>query len=435
MDRTLRYRWWIFGVLLAAYFLVYLHRVIDASVARPIVEDIGVFDVTTSMALLASVYLYAYLVMQIPSGLMTDRIGPRKITFAFLLLAALGTFLTSFGHSFAAIIIGKILIACGMAVVYIPLTKILAVWFRKKDFATLNGSIIAVGNVGAIAAGAPIAWIIGSFGWRDTFFALGVITLILALLCLLVVRNRPSEIGEREILDIYPEDRQDHETYEKVPLKSGLITTAKSGRAFWMPATAYLLIYGTIMVYQGLWVKTYFEEIYAFASAALLISIIGVGKIISAALAGTVANMVGSKRTVMLTANLGYLVIWGIIWLMAGEINMFWFWMGINFMFGLFSGFMVLAFAQAKDWFPVSISGTVIAMVNVMIFSGGAVFTTLSGFVLSDMMSLSDFSTLWGIMFFAVAGACLMAFLSRDNNTGSVMEIKEAKPKRDRYDI
>jgi len=432
MERTLRYRWWIFGVLLAAYFLVYLHRVIDASVALPIVTDIGIgaSEAATSMALLASVYLYAYLLMQIPSGLMTDRIGPRKITFAFLLLAALGTFLTSFGQSFAVIIIGKILIACGMAVIYIPLTKVLAVWFRKKDFATLNGSIIAVGNVGAIAAGAPIAWVIGSLGWRDTFFALGVITLILALLCLLVVRNRPSEIGAGEILDIYPEDRQEHETYDKVPLKSGLVTTARSGRAFWMPATAYLLIYGTIMVYQGLWVKVYFEGVYAFASAALLISIIGVGKIISAAAAGTVAKIAGSKRIVMLTANIGYLGIWGIIWLMAGDINMFWFWMGINFMFGLFSGFMVLAFAQAKEWFPISISGTVIAMVNVMIFSGGAVFTTLSGFVISDITSLPDFKMLWGIMFFAAAGACVMAYLSRDNNTGSVKEITDPKPKR-----
>jgi sugar phosphate permease len=407
MQRTLRYRWWIFGVLLAAYFLVYLHRVVDSSVAKPIVEGVGVADVTGSMVILASVYLYAYLAMQIPSGLMTDRIGPRKITCIFLLLAATGTFLTSVADSFALVVLGKIMIACGMAVVYIPLTKILAVWFRKKDFATLNGSIIAVGNVGAIAAGAPIAMLVDTLGWRDVFFIIGVITLILAFLCLLVVRNRPSEIGVKEILETYPEDRQLNETYEKVPLKNGMLTVVKSGRAFWMPAGSYLLIYGTIMAFQGLWVIYYFKDIYGFANAAFLMSMIGVGKIISAAMAGTVAKKVGSKRIVMFSACIGYLTVWGAIWLLAGEMSIFWFWMGVNFMFGFFSGFMVLAFAQAKEWFPVSISGTVISMVNVMIFSGGAIFTAVTGLILSNARLLSEYKILWGLMFFAVVAACI----------------------------
>jgi len=431
-NKVLRYRWYIFAVLLAAYFLVYLHRVVDSSVAKPIVEGVGVADVTGSMVILASVYLYAYLAMQIPSGLMTDRIGPRKITCAFLMLAALGTFLTSYADSFAMVVMGKILIACGMAVVYIPLTKILAVWFRKKDFATLNGSIIAVGNVGAIAAGAPIAFLVDSMGWRDLFFLIGVITMILALLCLIIVRNRPSEIGEKEILDMYPEDRQMHETYDKVPLKSGMVTVVKSGRAFWMPATSYLLVYGTIMAFQGLWVIYYFKDIYGFANAAFLMSMIGVGKIISAAMAGTVAKKVGSKRTVMFSACLGYLTVWGVIWLLAGEMHVFSFWLCINFMFGFFSGFMVLAFAQAKEWFPVSISGTVISMVNVMIFSGGAVFTAVTGLILSNDRFLSEYRILWGLMFFAVVLACILLYLSKDNDTGSVRPVHDPNTEREK---
>ncbi|MDR2866880.1 MAG: MFS transporter [Methanomassiliicoccaceae archaeon] len=428
-SRTLRYRWLIFAVLLAAYFLVYFHRVAPAVVAEDIVDAVG-----GSMALVASVYFYAYLLMQLPSGALVDRLGPHKITFTFLALAAVGTFIVSFADTFAMVLLGKVMIACGMAFVYIPLTKILAVWFRRKDFATLNGSVIAVGNVAAIAAGAPFAFLISSFGWREVFLVLGIITLILAFLCLLIVRNRPSDIGSEDILTLYPEDRQASETSEKVPFFDGLRAVIASGRAFWMPGLSYFFVYGSIMVFQGLWAAKYFDNVYDFIYAgAWMVTMIGAGKVISAAMAGTIAKKVGSKRIVMLMGNIGYLAIWAIIWSFAGGIDSFWFWMSVNFLFGLFSGFMVLSFAQAKEWFPTSISGTVIAMVNIMIFSGAAVWQTVSGFVIYDSKNatLGQFSTVWLIMMVLVIAACICSYLSIDNNTGDVKKVIRAQPDKD----
>lgn len=412
MERTLRYRWLIFVILAAAYFLVYFHRVAPGGgLGLDITAELG-----GDLKLFAAVYFLVYLAMQIPAGLMADRIGLRKITFGFLLLSAAGTFIVSYADSFALAVIGKAMVACGMALVYIPLTKILAVWFRKRDFATLNGSVIAVGNIGAIAAGIPFSMLLAAMGWRTSVLIIGIITLILAMLCFAFVRDRPGEVGGREIHEIYPDEVR--EAREKVPLKEGVLTAVLSGRAFWMPAAGYFLVYGSIMLFQGLWCVTYFLPHYGRDASVMLMTMIGVGKILSAALAGTLARRIGSKRTVMIFGNIGYLAIWGVIWLFAVDGDMYWLWVCVNFMFGFFSGLMVLAFAQAKEWFPVSISGTVISLVNTMIFAGAFV----SQYILSELVG-RDFGVLWASMFIWVAAACVLSCLSVDNRTGEVKAI------------
>ena len=420
-ERTLRYRWIIFAILLMAYFLVYFQRNLPATLDTTIVDDLGEGLAT----LWAAAYFYVYAGLQLPVGLMTDRIGPRKVLTAALIVTTLGTFTISLADSFLVLMIGKIVMSCGMACIYVPLTKILVVWFLKKDFAKLNGIVIATGNLAGIMAAEPARILLDMIEWRGLFILIGIVTMILAALCIMFVRNRPGDIGAPEIYEIYPDEKQTHETYDMVPLKNGIMTTIKGGRAFWMPALAYFFVFGTMMLFQGRWVVKYFNSMYEFAVAGtVLLTLLAVGKMISTALASTVAKRVGSKRKVIFAANLGYLAIWGTLWMFAGDISMLWFWAGINFLFGFSSGFMSLGFAQAKEWFAASISGTVIALFNTMVFLGGGIIQTISIWVIDEAApTLAQFTTMWGIAFFCAAIACVMSFFSRDNNTGSVKEI------------
>jgi nitrate/nitrite transporter NarK len=151
---------------------------------------------------------------------------------------------------------------------------------------------------------------------------------------------------------------------------------------------------------------------------------LALGKMISTAIASTVAKRAGSKRNVIFVANLGFLGTWGIILALAGDANVFWFWACICFTFGFCSGFMSLGFAQAKGWFPTAISGTVIALFNTMVFLGGGILQTISISVINEKApALTEFTTMWGIAFLFVVMACVMSFLSKDN-TGGVMKIK-----------
>jgi len=430
MDNTkkagmLRYRWIIFGVLLIAYFFVYFHRT-STSVIGPVM--IGSIGIPISMlALLSSVYFYTYLAMQLPSGFLSDRFGPRRSSAIFLTLAACGAFLTCYGDTFAMLAIGKAMIACGMAVVYIPLMKILAVWFRKNEFASLAGVVIAVGNVGALGAAAPLMILMDTMDWRTVFMLLGLVTLILAFLCLVLIRDHPSQMGFPSIEEIESEETGipiTESSAAKVPILHGLRTAFCSGRKFWMPTLAYFVVYGSIMIYQGLWIKVYFDNTYSFVlSAAWLVTMVAVGKIISSATLGILTDRVGfSKKAVMMIGNIGFLAVWGVIWLYSGQGD-YWTWMFINFMFGLFGGFMTLSFGQVKEWFPLSISGTVVAGMNMFLFGGAAIMQSLSYFIIKDK-TLQEFQTLWMIMFVCVIFACVFTSLSVEKKKEMGLEEK-----------
>jgi sugar phosphate permease len=355
-------------------------------------------------------------------GLMTDRIGPRKILCAALAVVTLGTFTIAAADSYLVLMVGKIVMSCGMACIYIPLTKIIVVWFTKKDFATLNGFVIAAGNFAGIMALEPSRILLDSIGWRSLFLTLGVAAMVLALLCAVFVYNRPRDVGGKEINDIYPEEREVHDVYEKVPFRNGIAAALRGGRAFWMPAGAYFFVFGAMMLFQGRWGPKYFNTVYDFAiTGATLLLFLAVGKLIATAIAGPTANRIGSKRTVMFSACLGYLAMWLIIWLFAGKADTPWFWAGICFFFGLFSGFMSIGFAMAKEGFPAAMSATVLAMYNTIIFLGGGVLQTLSIWIIDEKMPvLGQFTTMWMIAAVCVAAACVFSYFSVDGKAGKV---------------
>jgi len=427
-----RYRWLIFSILVVTYFFVYFHRMSINAVGTEMIDDIG----SGSKEYLSSVYFWTYAAMQIPSGLLADRLGPRKATTIFLALATGGSFLTCIATDFTMLAVGKILIASGMAVVYIPLMKIISVWYPRKDFPQLNGIVIAVGNVGALAAAAPLSYLADSIGWRNVFLVLAVVTMILAILCLTFIRDHPHDMGKPSLEEIREsetgegtEDKSDG----KVPVLAGLMTTFRSGRVFWTMGLAYFLIYGTIMVFQGTTSIAYFKShIYTFALAAWFVTMIGVSKIVSTVLIGrlTSRGVINSTKKLMMFGTFMYMLVWAVIWLFAGDIQSEWFWFAVCALFGFFAGFMTLSFSQVKEWFPISISGTAMSAMNVLLFLGASIGTTIAGVVLHKEYILSNYSTLWAIMFVATVIAFILVVLSKEKKEGDELIMPRVSSKK-----
>lgn len=389
----------MFAILVTAYFFVYFHRMSVNAVGLEMVSDVG----SGSKEYLSSIYFWTYALMQIPSGILADRVGPRKASAVFLFIAAGGSFITMFADTFLLLAVGKVMIAAGMAVVYVPLTKIISVWFDKADFPQLNGIVIAVGNVGALAASAPLVYLSDAIGWRGVFLVLGSITVVIALSCALFIRDSPG--GQESI----PKD--------KAPMMAGLAAVMSCGRIYWTMAVAYFLIYGTIMVFQGTTSIAYFRDhVYGFALAAWFVTMIGIGKIASTVAIGRLVSsgVIRSKKKVMCVGTFAYMITWAVIWLSAGELDSEWFWFAICTLFGFFGGFMTLSFSQVKEWFPVSLAGTAVSSMNVMLFLGASVLTTVAGIVLGGVYTLDNYVVLWGVMFAASLIAFLLVLLSRE---------------------
>ena len=213
-KQMLRYRWVCYGMLLLTYIFVYFDRVSPAVIAPELMKEFNLS--ATSLGILSSMYFYPYAAMQIPSGIFSDRMGPRISVTIFFIIAAIGTALFGLANSFGLIVFGRFLMGVGVAVVWIPCMRILANWFRPNEFSTLTGVMLTVGNAGAVLAAAPLAFLVGIVGWRASFYWLGAFMFIVALLNFIVLRNKPSDKSLPTVSEIDGIDYYSVQSTEKV---------------------------------------------------------------------------------------------------------------------------------------------------------------------------------------------------------------------------
>ena len=422
-KKMLSYRWAIFGVLAVAYFFVYFHRTTGGAISTTLQEAFGVG--TAEVALLASAYLYAYTLMQIPSGILTDKLGPRLAASAFVALIAVGSILSAVAvpaDNFSLMIAGKFIIGIGAAVVYIPIMKVLAVWFRKNEFASMSGILLLVGNVGGIAAATPMVIMMDSLGIEMTYYVLAIITAAIAGLCYLIVRNFPSEKEYPSIEEIVSEETGEpitEKNTDKIATTEALKMTFLSGRKFWPLAIWFFCLYGTIMLWQASQAGSFYQNCCGFnkSDAGLLLTMVGVGMVFGCPLAGMLSDRVlKSRKKVVIVGTLVYTVIWAIIYAtsgMAGVADSFIVQAAINFMFGFFGGFFVVSYAQIKELYPIAMAGTSTAALNLFPFAGGAILITIAGFIVTDK-TLAQYQTVWLMALALMVVACVCAFLSME---------------------
>jgi len=344
VKKVLGYRWAVFGILALAYFFVYFHRVSSAVVSTEMQTTFGV-STAASLGLLSSVYFYAYTVMQLPSGLLTDSLGPRRTVSIFTLIAAAGAILTGIASSFEQVIAGRLLIGAGVAMVYIPTMKILANWYRKNEFASLSGILLAVGNIGALSAAGPLALMSEALGWQQVFLILGVISLALAVAAFAITRDRPSDLNLPSIQEIeameFGEPVSEARVMEKIPMVQALKMTFGAGMKFWPLAVWFFFMYGSIMVYQGLWAGPFYHDILGWdkATYGLVLTFIGIGMILGCPTAGYISDKIlKSRKKVLIIGTVLYTITWAAIWITAGQITVMEAYMVINFVFGFSAG-------------------------------------------------------------------------------------------------
>jgi len=378
-QRPSPYRWLVFAVLAAAYLLVYFHRTCPAVVAADLMRDLGVG--ATATGLLASAYFYPYALMQIPSGLLSDSWGPRKTITLFFLLAGIGSIWLGLAGSIGPAITARALVGIGVATVFVPTMKTLTHWFKREEFARMTGILMALGGVGVYSAAQPLAWLSMAIGWRGSFILIGVVTLVLAGIIWIVVRNRPEEKG----LPPVPDPIGDPAGSENITLAQGMKKVLGKGR-FWAVAVWFFFSLGVFFSMGGLWGGPYLMQVYSLSKpqAGALLSMIALGMVVGSPLLSWFSDKVMvSRKQVLILCTVIHLLLLAVIYFKPAGLNLgllyVWF-----FLFAVCaSAIVVIAFTTTKELFPVAIAGTSVGLVNLFPFFGGAVLQPVSGWLLS----------------------------------------------------
>ena len=192
-------RWEILGLMLLLSMITYLDRVNISIAARHITNEYGLSDI--QMGKIFSAFIVAYGLFQVPSGWLADRFGPRKILTFAVLWWSLFTALTAFaadwlGSGVPAVVslcAARFCLGAGEAAAWPCFNRAIANWMALKERAFATSIPLAGGGAGAAIAPPFVAWLMLTYGWRESFVAAGALGVVAGALWYVLARDKPEQ--------------------------------------------------------------------------------------------------------------------------------------------------------------------------------------------------------------------------------------------------
>jgi sugar phosphate permease len=372
-DPTKR-RWLAYGALASVFLLANLHRLSTGVLSERLT---AAFDTSASqLGTLHASFFYVYAVLQIPTGVLADRYGPRYVGSGGAVVASLGAVGFALADSYALAFLARVVIGTGSGVIFVSILRFCANWYRADEFATMTGLTGAIAGLGAILATTPLALAAGAVGWRTAMLGLGGVGLLAGAAVFLLARQSPADAGLDPI--------------EGVPDQPSVTLAETAGHLRdllgdldqWLVSVTFFATMGTLLTLIGLWGVPYLVAVYGLdVTTASYYTLLGsVGSLLGPPVVGRLSDAVERRGLPMavalggFTAALAIIPVFGRPPLSAVA--------GVYFACGFLFGGAMLGFTVVKERYPAGASGVATATVNTAGFVGGALFPTLMGLAL-----------------------------------------------------
>lgn len=393
----------IFGILLAGFVLSFFHRTAPAAIAGELTSAFAINS--TVLGTLAATYFFVYTLLQIPVGVMADTLGPRLIVTVGALIAGAGSLLFGLAPTWELAAIGRTLVGIGVSVAFISLLKISAVWFPANRFATLVGVVQFTGNLGAVVAGAPLAWLVTVASWRTVFVGLGLLSIAMGIAAWIIVRDTPQQRAFAPVHAALPA------TSARTSWQKALLEVM-SNRRTWPAFFVNIGIGGSFLAFAGLWAVPFLQQVYGMPRnvAAQHGSLLLLGVAIGSLIIGALSDRLRNRRDVMRAYAFLYALTW-LPWLLHWQpspvASYAWF-----LLMGLLIPGFVLSWAVAKEVNRPEYAGMATSVVNVGIFLGAGLLQPLVGWVLDRGRAAGDVAHAWDNALLLLAGTALFGALA-----------------------
>lgn len=188
-DIGKRRAWVIWLVSLAVYVLAVFHRS-SLGVAGIIASDR--FDISaTSLATFTVLQLVVYAAMQVPVGVLLDRYGSRTMLLAGLALMTAGQLGFAFSTSYAGAVASRAIVGAGDAMIFVSVIRLVTIWFLVRQAPLVTQLTGLTGQLGAIVAAGPLAYLLHELGWTRTFALTSSVGIVLLVAVLALVKDSP----------------------------------------------------------------------------------------------------------------------------------------------------------------------------------------------------------------------------------------------------
>ncbi|MEU3768133.1 MFS transporter [Amycolatopsis keratiniphila] len=369
-GRATRRSWFIWFAAVTVYLLAVFHRTSFGVAGLQAADRFGVGAAALGTFTVLQVGVYA--AMQIPTGVLVDRYGPRRVLTAAVFFLGLGQILLAVADSYPLGLVARAVVGFGDALTFVSIMRLIAAHFPGRQYALLAALTGAIGYVGNLAATVPLGLLLDGPGWTPTFLAVGLVTALYAAVVALRVKDsppgRPAPVRER----VHPKllGRQVADAWRTPGTRLG----------FWVHFSTMFapnvltMLWGVPFLVQG--------QGYPKATASSLLIVFVFGSMLGGPLIG---GLIGRRPSLRMPLVGGYIggaaVMWAILLGWGGTIP-------VEVLVPVFAFLSLggpasmIGFALARDYNPLARVGTATGVVNV----GGFVATTISALAVGVLL-------------------------------------------------
>ena len=365
----------MWGLAAAFYLYGFFQRVTPAALAHELSKELA--QTATSLGWLSATYFYCYAIMQLPSGLLADRFGPRRLFISAAAAAAAGTLLFAFAESFTTAAVGRGIIGGAAAVGWIGMLKLAAHWFSPQKFASISGLSLAVGTLGAVLAGVPLRLLSDEFGWRLVVAGSAGFALLLMLGMIFIMRDDPIERGYRS----WSPAPETSDALAKMTIRESLAGLPIRDLVFL--CIGQTAVTGSMVMMAGLWGVPFLTTVFDISArnATGFTSLMMVGFAIGSLIFGPWSDRSGKRKKPLLVGT--FLSLIGFTLLASGATFWsLWVTVFVLWLIGISAGSMVISFAYGKDLVGGQKTATITSIVNLSVTLGAIGLQPLFGAIL-----------------------------------------------------
>jgi len=378
------------ALLTIAFALSNAFRTIPSITASGIAAELHAGP--TGLALFGGAFHWGFALMQIPVGIALDIFGPRRTVITMSWAAVAGGLICAFAPNVTVLCLGQAVVGFGCAPAFMAGLVFIARHWPPRAFANISGIVLAAGGAGMLVTATPLAWLVEQWSWRAGFLVLAALVGLTTLGCSAVLeKSGRTHTGHllSAVRDAF----------------AGLGPVLTGRRALALTSLG-LVCYGTAIAIRGLWLVPMFVERHGLSliAAGNIALIVSVAMIVAPALAGRIDPGEKGRAPVIAVMSFGFAATVGVLAFTGGL--PLWVNVVVILLFGILSGYVVLAYAEVRSSYPPELTGRGLTAFNMVLFVGAALAQSLSGAIGSAAEAVG-FNAIDAVLLFLAASLTL----------------------------
>ncbi len=395
----------IFLLSFCVLFFVYQYG-IRSAVPSVLNEELqSYFSISaTQLGSLISLFYLAYTIMQIPVGLIIDRMEVKKIAVITFSLFSFGIILLVYSQSYIFAAISQIFLGCSSSFAFVLIMKVTNDYFPSDKVALISSIAISIGSLGPVICSPTLTYLSSVFYWKNVLICMGILGFIFSFIGLIFLKNT-SKVSNIEISN------------EK-SIFQNLKIISSNNQYIWIGIFS-MMVLGSISTFTDAWGISFIRYVYGYTKeqSAFAISLVFLGNILGGPVIAHISHILQSYKKVMLCGSVILLVLFCCIIFINMPIYILY---PILFLTGAVVSCQFLAFPYALLLVSKELGATITGVVNTITMLGSTFLIPGVGFILdlskgnNTLYSASDYQISMSLLIVSVIIAILTMLFIQD---------------------